>query len=105
MTDVGDPYDDNDVDQVYAILSQPRDSFAVGVWFHARNSKTGVIEDDVAQYSVDPSTGADRIRKLNGSEALGWEREICTQSNILILPSAGQDSRVCRDILKKPASD
>ncbi len=66
MTDVGDPYDDNDVDQVFAVVKHTNKGFAAGSWFHSRNSKTGKIEDDVERYSLDAKTGKDRVEKLDG---------------------------------------
>jgi hypothetical protein len=100
--DMGAPYDDNDVDQIYAIVKQPNDGFAIGTWTHSRNTVTGKIDDDIERYSIDPKTGADRVETLTGPAARAWKREICTQSNILIQPSAGQDSKPCRAILKIP---
>ena len=101
--DMGAPYDDNDVDQIYAIVKQPDDGFAIGTWAHSRNTVTGKVDDDVERYSIDPKTGADRVQTLTGPAARVWKREICTQSNILIEPSAGQDSNACRAILKPTA--
>lgn len=104
MTDVGDPYDDDDVDQVFATVPQPGNHFAVGSWFHSRNTKTGKVEDDVERYSIDPKTGNERIEKLVGQAALNWERRICTQSNLLIQPGIGQDSKACKRILSTPVN-
>lgn len=100
MTDVGDPYDDNDVDQVFAVVAQPNDQFAVGSWVHSRNSKSGKSDDDVERYSIDPATKDDHVEKLNGNAALGWEREVCTESRILIQPSIGQKSKACRAVAR-----
>jgi hypothetical protein len=100
MTDVGDPYDDNVVDQVFAVVKQPNDRFAVGNWIHTRNSKTGKIDDAVVRYSIDPTTAEDRVEELTGPAALSWERQICNPSNLLIQPSNGQDSKSCRRILQ-----
>ena len=101
--DMGAPYDDNEVDQIYAIVKQPNDGFAIGTWVHSRSTVTGKIDDDIERYSIDPTTGADRVEKLTGKAALEWKREISTQSNILIEPSSGQDSKSCRAILKPTA--
>jgi len=100
MTDVGDPYDDNVVDQVFAVVKQPNDRFAVGNWIHTRNSKTGKIDDAVVRYSIDPTTAEDRVEELTGPAAFSWERQICNPSNLLIQPSNGQDSKSCRRILQ-----
>jgi hypothetical protein len=100
MTDVGDPSDDTDVDLVFAVVAEPRGDFAVGSWTHSRNSKSGKIEDDVERYSIDPKTKEDRVQKLEGNAALQWEREICTESRILIQPSAGQKSDACRLVIR-----
>lgn len=100
MTDVGDPYDDNDVEQVFAVITQPHSRFAVGSWTHSRSTKTGKIEDDVERYFIDSITGEDRVEKLDGPAALNLEREICTQSNIIIQPSIGQTSKACRNVLR-----
>lgn len=103
MTDVGDPYDDNDVDQVFAVITQPNNRFAAGSWTHSRSTKTGKIEDDVERFSIDPNTEDDRVEMLSGPAALNWERKICTQSNILIQPSIGQTSSACRNLLRTSA--
>jgi Txe/YoeB family toxin of Txe-Axe toxin-antitoxin module len=100
-TDVGDPDADN-VDQVYAVVTQPGNIFAAGSWIHSRNPKTGRIEDDIERYSFDPKTGKDRVEKLEGQTALNWERRICAPSNIMIQPSMGQDSKACRSVLRTP---
>jgi hypothetical protein len=100
MTDVGDPYDGDDVDQVFAVVSGPRDSFAVGSWTHSRNTKTGKIDDGVERYSIDFATGRDRVEKLGGQAALNWERRICASTNIIVQPSIGQASKACREILR-----
>ncbi len=102
--DMGAPYDDNEVDQIYAIVKQPNEGFAVGTWVHSRNTVTGKIDDNVERYSVDPTTGADRVETLKGQAAQAWKRQICTQSNILIQPASGQDSKLCRALLKTPAT-
>jgi hypothetical protein len=104
MTDIGDPYDDDDVDQVFAVVGYPNNVYSVGRWTHSRNSKTGALRNDVEKYSIDPVTGKDQVQKLTGQAALVWEREICTQEKILIKPSIGQDSKACKSVLRKAAS-
>jgi hypothetical protein len=101
VSDAGEPYEDDvQVDQVFAVVGLANHSFALGSWFHSRNTKTGKTEDDVQRYWVDPATGEDRQEQLNGSAALNWKREICTPSNGIVSPSIGQDSASCRGVLK-----
>jgi hypothetical protein len=97
MTDIGD--DDNEVELVFAVVAKPKDSFAVGSWAHMHNAKTGATDDDVERYTIDPDTSEDRVEKLSGRAAVNWEREICTESNISMKPSTGQDSKACRNAL------
>ncbi len=85
--------------QIYAIVKQPNDNFAVGNWMHSRNEK-GKFDDQLIRYSIDPATGVEKAELLKGPAALAWKRELCTQANILIQPSAGQDSNLCRAALK-----
>ena len=101
-TDVGDPDADN-VDQVYAVVKQPGNTFAAGSWVRSLDSKTGTVHDDVERYSIDPKTGKDRVEKLDGQAALNWERRICALSNIMVQPSMGQDSKACRSVLRTTA--
>jgi hypothetical protein len=98
--DAGEPYDDDEVDQVFAIVSGSDRGFEVGSWFHSRNIKTGKIDDAVMRYSTDPTTQDDRVEKLSGAIAQNWERKICAQSSILIQPSIGQDSKSCKGALR-----
>ncbi len=104
MTDVGDPYDDDELDQIFAVVAQPAGGFAVGSWAHSRNTKTGNIEDDVERYSFDKESGKDRIEKLSGTPAVAWERIICIESNVVAQPSFGQDSASCRRVLRNAAN-
>jgi hypothetical protein len=99
--DAGEPYDDDVVDQIFAVVPHPEGSFAVGSWFHSRNSKTGKIDaNDVVRYSVDPATGNDRVEKLVGAAALDWERRICAQPSSPSGPNIGQSSKTCQRVLK-----
>jgi hypothetical protein len=87
--------------QIYAILKQPNDNFAVGNWMHSRNEK-GRFDDQLIRYSIDSATGVEQAEVLTGRAAQAWKREICDKSNILIQPSAGQDSKLCRNLLRTP---
>jgi len=101
MSDLEEPYDDDDVDQIFAIVKQPNGEFAIGRWVHTRDQKTGKITEDVERYSIDNSTEADRMESLKGAAALNWKQEICTASNVIQEPSAGLESKSCRNVLRK----
>ena len=105
MTDVGDPYDDDVVDQIFAVIPLPKNRFAVGSWTHSRNSKSGKIDDSVERYSINPETQEDRTEQLVGQAALSWERQICNPSNVLIALSNGQDSKACQNVLRRTKSN
>ena len=101
MTDAGYPYDDDIVDQVFAVLPLPGNRFAVGSWTHSRNSKTGKISDSVVRYSINPETQQDRTEQLVGQAALSWERQICNSSRVLTAQSNGQNSKACQNISRQ----
>ena len=105
LTDVGDPYDDDVVDQVFAVVALSGSRFAVGNWTHSRNTKNGKIDDSIKRYSIEPVTQQDRIEQLFGQAALDWEREICNPSSVLIQLSNGQDSEACQKIVQKQNSN
>jgi len=102
--DAGEPYTDDVVDQVFAVVSLSNGGFASGSWFHSRDTKTGKIGNDVEKYSFDPLTGVDRVEKLDGSQSLAWRRVLCTPSSALIKAGIGQTSRACQKILKQKHS-
>jgi hypothetical protein len=100
--DAGEPYDDNEVDQIFAVVSQPNGGFAAGRWFHSRDTKTGKVSNDVERYIIDPATGKDRVEQLSGARSLEWRRMICTPSSALLSKaSIGQNSRSCKRVLNK----
>ena len=100
--DMGIPYDDNDVDQIYAFVKQSDNRFAIGTWTYSRNTATGKIEQEVERYSIDPKTGKDLTEKLTGKAALDWKQQICNRDNTLTQANSGLDSKTCRKILPKP---
>lgn len=99
VTDVGNPYTNEDVDQVFAVLA-PKDSVAkVGTWYHSRDLTTGKLSDDVIRFFVDPSTGKDQSAVLSGSEAKAWEAQLCKATDSWSVPAMGQSSQACKQIL------
>jgi hypothetical protein len=101
VTDVGDPYDDTVVDQVFAVVAQPNDSFAVGSWFHSRDTKSGKIEDYVERYWID-AKGIDRFERLSGAAARPWQRIICDPKNSITQLTEGLESKSCKTALHVP---
>ena len=101
---VGEPYDDDEVSQVFGLIVQQNGEFTAGSWVRTRNTKTGQVEDDIERYSVDPISAADRVEHLRGAAAVNWERAVCTPSQLLVAPSLGQDSAACREVRRRPAS-
>ena len=99
-SDVGEPYDDTEAQQVFAVVARPSTGFAAGYWLHTKEIKTGKLDDDVLRYSVDPSTGKDRVESLKGLAALKWKRQICGRSDVLPQLGFGQDSKACRSVLR-----
>ena len=99
FTDVGDPYTDEDVGQVCAVLS-PHDGIAsVGTWYHSRDLATGKVTDGVSRFSVDPLTGKDRSTVLTGAEAREWELKLCKAADSSWGLAIGQSSRTCKAVL------
>lgn len=97
ITDVGDPYTNEDVDQVFAVLE---DGIAtVGTWYHSRDLATGKTSDGVAKFSVDPSTGEDKSAVLTGSKAKEWELQLYKARDSWSSPAMGQSSRTCKGLL------
>ncbi len=72
---IDEEYDD--VNQVFALVGDSDTGITAGSWFHARNTKTGKVENDVYKYWVDTITGADRVDALTGEAVHAWERKIC----------------------------
>jgi len=107
VTDVGEPFTyEDDVDQVFAVLSSKDGVASIGTWYHSRDLATGKISDDVGRYFVDPSTGEDRSTVLTGSKAKEWELQLCEAGDSWSTPARGQSSRACKGVLnakRKPA--
>jgi len=99
ITDVGDPYTNEDVDQVFAVLASEDGVATVGTWYHSRDLATGKISNGLAKFSVDPSTGEDKSAVLAGSKAKEWELQLCKARDSWSKPARGQSSRACKGVL------
>lgn len=99
VTDVGDPYTNEDVDQVFAVITPKNGVASIGTWYHSRDLATGKISDDVGMYSVDPSTGRDKSIVLTGPKAKEWELRLCHVKDSWLSPAMGQSTRACKGLL------
>jgi hypothetical protein len=96
ITDVGGPYTNEDVDQVFAVVAPPGGIAAVGTWYYSRDRATGKIAENVAKFSVDQSTGKDVSTNLTGAEAKSWELTLCKPAYSPYGLSQGQSTRACK---------
>jgi hypothetical protein len=99
FTDVGDPYTNEDVDQVFAVFTRGDNVASVGTWYHARDLSTGKVSESVSRYSVDASTGKDNEAGLKGQEASKWIVQLCKADGSSSSVLEGQSSRGCKRVL------
>jgi len=98
--DAGEPDSEYYADQIFALLVLPDQEYEAGSWLHQRHVKTGKIIDSVTEYSIDPATKVEKIRELQGKEAIEFERRLCSPKNIVSPPSFGQNSKACLNFKK-----
>lgn len=99
VTDVGDPYTNEKVDQVFAVLT-PHDAVAsVGTWYYSKDLSTGKISEAATKFWVDQSTGQDRSAELTGVEATAWKKKLCKAAGAPFGLSQGQSSQACRRMI------
>jgi hypothetical protein len=99
-TDVGDPYTNEDVDQIFAVLA-PEGTATVGTWYHSRDLKTGKITSEVNRYFVDPKAGTDKSVTLRGAGVVPFEVRLCKGEYALPGLFQGQSSPSCKRVLSK----
>jgi len=102
FTDVGDPYTNEDVDQVFAVFTPSDGVASVGIWYHSKDLGTGKVSESVSRYSVDASTGKDNEAVLKGQEASKWILQLCKADGSAIALSGGQSTPSCRKVLPLP---
>jgi hypothetical protein len=101
--DAGEPYTDDDVTEVFAVIKAADNSYAAGSWTHSYNTTTRKTEDSVLRYRVDMVTGKDIAETLTGARTEAWKRRICKEPLTLSRPNQGQDSQICKTLLKESA--
>ncbi len=100
ITDVGDPYTNEDVDQVFALITPPDGVASVGTWYYSKDLSTGKISDAATKFSVDQATGKDKAISLSGPAAKTWELKLCEAAYSPFGLSQGQSSRACKRITR-----
>ncbi|MGH9514113.1 MAG: hypothetical protein ACRD3P_00350 [Terriglobales bacterium] len=102
VTDVGDPYTNEDVNQVFAVLGPLKGMAIVGTWYHSRDLGSGKVTDIVSKFLVDPVTRQDKSEVVHGRDAASWEMRLCKASDALDGLLGGQDSPVCKVLKQQP---
>ncbi len=95
--------DDDEVDQVFALVGNTSNKLEAGYWYHAQDPRTGKVEDDVYRDWVDTVTDEDHADEIKGRAAVAWERKLCDVSDVAPGPSIGQDSKACRSVMRSAA--
>lgn len=101
-SDVGEPYTDESVDQIWAVVAPPDAAAVVGTWTRSKNVKTGRVTDETLRYGVDEVTGEERVSRLVGPKAIEWRRALCAGSNAGPRLMGGQNSKICRQAGARP---
>ena len=97
----GYPYDHDNVDQVFAVLSPAEGHAAAGSWYYALNTRTGVRTSTTVRYSVDPASGADRSETLTGRVAAAWQQRLCAAKDASHSLLSGQTGASCKGLARK----
>jgi hypothetical protein len=99
FTDVGDPYTDEDVDQVFAVFAPPDGLVTVGTWYHAVDTKTHKVEQTVLRCGIEPRTNKDVCTELRGADAQEWKIKLCEAKDAAAHLAIGQQTKSCKQIL------
>jgi hypothetical protein len=97
ITDVGDSYTDEDVDQVFAVLAPLEGVATGGTWYRSRDLPTGKVTEIVSKFYVDPVSGKDKSVELEGSEVAKWKLRLCKAPDAQF--AIGQTSKACKRVL------
>jgi len=99
ITDVGDPYTNEDVDQVFAVLVPEHGAASAGTWYYSKDLSTGKITESVTKFWVDQATGKDRSVELIGADARSWEVTLCKPGHSPFGLHEGQATQACKRTL------
>jgi hypothetical protein len=99
FTDVGDPFTNEDVDQVFKVLAPSGGVASVGTWYYSRDLGSGKITEAATKFYVDQLTGKDKSVELTGHAAIEWERQLCKLQGSPYGLFQGQSSKACKRLL------
>jgi hypothetical protein len=87
--------------QIYAGIAEPNGRELIATWSHFDyDNKKKDPDDIVFRYDVDPFSGLERSLQLLGKDADAMELRLCRAQDAVPDLQRGQDSAVCRQLLK-----
>jgi hypothetical protein len=86
--------------QVYAGIAEPNGREFVATWSHFDYDNKKPSNDVVFRYELDPISGLERSQQVVGKDADGMELRLCRAQDAVSDLQRGQDSQLCRDLLK-----
>lgn len=86
--------------QVYAVLADPNGHELLATWSHFDYGDQKPAEDFVYQYDQDPFTSLDRTQILSPKQSEAMERRLCLATDAVSGLAHGQDSTLCKQLLK-----
>ena len=98
ITDVGDPYTNEDVDQIFSVTGSEKEVATVGTWYRSKDLTTGKISETVTKFWIDQSTGKEKSAGLTGPQATAWKFVLCKPRDSPYGLSQGQSSRACKNM-------
>jgi len=100
ITDVGDPYTDEDVDQIFGVVAPNKAVATVGTWYRSKDLSTGKVSETVTKFWIDQATGKEESANLTGAEADAWKLMLCKAGSSPYGLSQGQSSRACKSLTR-----
>ena len=100
VTDVGDPYTNEDVDQIFSVPALGKDVATVGTWYRSKDLATGKISETVTKFWIDQSSGKEKSADLTGAQATAWKLVLCKARNSPYGLSQGQSSGSCKSVMR-----
>jgi hypothetical protein len=86
--------------QVYAGIAEPNGREFVATWSHFDYDNKKPSNDVVFRYDLDPMSGMERSVQIVGKDADAMELRLCRAQDAVPDLERGQDSQLCRDMIK-----